>query len=244
MKVFLYSLVIVFVSIAPAFGQSGLDVSEDQTQSATQSNSPDESQSALLSENPSAGLVEDQRVNPVINQSKPITPSGEVKSSMGNDSAIPREEGNAGFQFPLYRTIGGMGLVICLMIGACFALKKFFPKHFGKVRPGKSLKIIETLAMGDRRSISLIEVGVCRFLVGNTPSQINMLVALPENTSLVSEPAAMPVAVNNRMNDDVQLPFRKLFEVEKNRIPDSAGNKLPEDLRTKMRQLREALERP
>jgi flagellar biogenesis protein FliO len=149
----------------------------------------------------------------------------------------------ADYQFPVFRTMGGLGLVLCLMVAAYFAAKKFAPRYFSKSVTEKNLKVIETLSMGDKRSISMIEVGSHRFLIGNTPSQINLLMALPEAMSLVSEPEAMPVSSKSTSGKESTSPFRNLFEVEKKRPSQYTGNPLPDDIRTKMRQLREALER-
>jgi flagellar biosynthetic protein FliO len=149
----------------------------------------------------------------------------------------------AEMHFPVLRTVGGLGLVVCVMIAVYFAARKLAPRYFTKIGSERDLRVIETLAMGDRRSISLIEVGNNRFLVGNTPHQINLLAALPEPISLVSEPNTLPANQKDKARDESKAPFRNLFEVEKKRSSQYMGNPLPEDIRTKMRQLREALER-
>jgi flagellar biogenesis protein FliO len=146
-------------------------------------------------------------------------------------------------RFPWMRTMGGMGLVICLMIGTYFAAKKFAPRYFAKGSTDRNLKVIETLSMGDKRSISMIEVAGSRFLVGNTPNQISLLAALPEQISLMSEPETPPSEPRIAREKELKTPFRNLFEVEKRRPMQYAENPLPEDIRSKMRQLREALER-
>jgi flagellar biosynthetic protein FliO len=145
--------------------------------------------------------------------------------------------------FSVLRTLGGLGLVVCVMIAVYFTARKLAPRYFKNVGAERNLRVIETLAMGDRRSISLIEVANNRFLVGNTPHQINLLAALPEPLSLVSEPKTLPANANNTIRNESKVPFRNLFEVEKKRSSQYAGSPLPENIRTKMRQLREALER-
>ncbi|MBN1571473.1 MAG: flagellar biosynthetic protein FliO [Acidobacteria bacterium] len=145
--------------------------------------------------------------------------------------------------FPVARTVGGLGLVLCLIAGGYFAARKFAPRYFSKSTAERNLKLIETLSMGDKRSISMIEVGNSRFLIGNTPQQINLLAALPEPFSMVSEPEALPVTSRRAAMNETMTPFRNLFEVEKKRPTQYAGNPLPEDIRAKMRQLRESLER-
>jgi len=87
-------------------------------------------------------------------------------------------------------------------------------------------------------------VGNSRFLIGNTPHQINLLATLPESVSLVSEPETMALTAQSIPRKEHRTSFRNMFEVEKGRSAQHAGNSLPEDLRTKMRQLRDTLERP
>jgi flagellar biosynthetic protein FliO len=149
----------------------------------------------------------------------------------------------ADFHVPVFRSLGGLGLVLCLMIGAYFAAKKFAPRYFSKATSEKNLRVIETLSMGDKRSISMIEIGNSRFLIGNTPNQINLLMALPEALSLVSEPDAIAATPGSAGGKESSAPFRNLFEIEKKRPSQYTGNPLPDDIRMKMRQLRAALER-
>ncbi len=174
---------------------------------------------------------------PAYGQVTYFPPTDQVQAAPAGDAQ------DAETQFPIARTIGGLGLVVCVMIGAYFAARKFAPRYFTKAGSDRNLKVIETLAMGDRRSISLIEVANNRFLVGNTPHQINLLAALPEPVSLLSEPETMPVNQKEIKREESRSPFRNLFEVEKKRPARYIGHPLPEDIRTKMRQLREALER-
>ncbi len=148
----------------------------------------------------------------------------------------------ADLDFPVFRAIGGLGLVLCLIVGGYFGVKKFAPRYFAKHTSDKSLKVIETLAMGDRRSISLIQVANSRFLVGNTPQQISFLAALPKPIPLDSDPAVSPANTTGARLTESRSSFRNLFEVEKNRGSRAPLNPLSDDVRVKMRQLREALE--
>lgn len=145
--------------------------------------------------------------------------------------------------YSMFRAIGGLGLVTFLMIAGYFVVKKFPPLYFAKGASEKSLKVIETLSMGDKRSISMIEVGNSRFLVGNTAHQLSLLMALPESAPLISKPETLPESPKGPSKKEAMLPFRKMFEIEKKRPTQFATNPLPDDIRNKMRQLREALER-
>lgn len=145
--------------------------------------------------------------------------------------------------FSVLRTVGGLGLVLTLIAGGYFGVRKFAPQYFAKSPSGQAMKVIETLPMGDRRSISLIEVANNRFLVGNTPQQINLIFAMPDSLSLVSESEAMPSMAKPAPAKESGLQFRRMYDVEKGRTARRASNPLPDDLRMKMRQLRRALER-
>jgi flagellar biosynthetic protein FliO len=189
---------------------------------------PAQGQSAASPSPAPRGNTSSESVIPAADQG-PVAPAAELQDPETQSSVL--------------RAVGGLGLVVFLMIGTFFAAKKYAPRYFSKPASQKNLKILETLSMGDRRSISLIEVGGSRLLVGNTPQQINLLAALPEPVSLVSEPEeTVPVskATNTKGSG---VPFRNLFEVEKSRPTQRAGHPLPDDLRVKMRQLRDALER-
>lgn len=145
--------------------------------------------------------------------------------------------------YSMFRAIGGLGLVTFLMIAGYFVVKKFPPLYFAKGASEKSLKVIETLSMGDKRSISMIEVGNSRFLVGNTANQLSLLMALPESAPLISKPETLAESPKGSSKKETMIPFRKMFEAEKKRPTQYATQPLPDDIRNKMRQLREALER-
>jgi flagellar biosynthetic protein FliO len=154
-------------------------------------------------------------------------------------SEAPMEE----YRFPILRTLGGLGLVLTLIVAGFFAARKFAPQYFTKRQTEKNLQVIETLPMGDKRSISIIQVANNRFLVGNTSHQINLLTALPEQFSIVSETESPLVEAKKEVRKESKAHFKNIFEIEKSRPSPQAGHPLPDDLRTKMRQLREALER-
>ena len=102
------------------------------------------------------------------------------------------------------------------------------------------MKVVETLPMGDKRSIALVQVDDSWFLVGNTASQISLLARLPWEFSLgldrdltSSEPAAAAAPRDSS---------RRLYPVERKQPGPATPRPIPPDVRAKMRQLREALE--
>jgi flagellar biogenesis protein FliO len=181
---------------------------------------------------------------PTATQPTSVTNNSDSRVVGGGAPAIQSDESkDAEWSFPVMRMIGGMGVVLCLMVVLYLGAKKYAPRFFPKAISERNLRVIETLGMGDKRSISLIELGNSRFLVGNTPHQINLLATLSEPLSLVSEPDNVLPDLKEKTPKEPRSSFRKLFEVEKKRPSQYTGNALPEDIRAKMRQLREALER-
>ena len=142
--------------------------------------------------------------------------------------------------FALIRTVGALGLVVSLIVIGFLAARKFMPQLFGRQIGGQRMKLVESLSMGDRRSIALVQVDDSWFVVGNTASQISLLARLPWEFSLSSEREVSNIGPSAGA-DSKDRP-RKLYEVE--RQPASAGKakSIPPDVRAKMRQLREALE--
>jgi flagellar biosynthetic protein FliO len=150
---------------------------------------------------------------------------------------------SGGQDFPILRTLGGLALVICLLIAGVIGGKKFLPQYFAKQTGDKQLKLLESLAMGDKRSVALIQVDDKILLVGNTPQQITLLANISGSLSLAATPELAPQtsqpSTAARTNGD---SFRSLYEVEKKQPSRGTPKVIPPDIRAKMRQLREALE--
>ncbi len=174
-----------------------------------------------------------------------ISETGVPENPMNSHSAaastleLPME----GFDIPIMQVVGGLGLVLCLIVIGYIAAKKFAPHFFSKNPLERSLRVIETLPMGEKRSISMIQVEDKRFIVGNTPHQITLIASLSDFDSMVSKPETSPVGLKIEKKESPN-PFRNLFEFEKKRTSKFSGKTkiIPEDIRTKMRQLRESLE--
>lgn len=146
--------------------------------------------------------------------------------------------------FSVLSTFGGMGLVLCLLIGAYFGVRKFAPQYFPRMSSeGKNLKIVESISMGERRSIALVEVAGKRFLIGSTPQQINLLTTLPEHFSLLTEADEVKDSVGTHVNNEEgeKQVFRNMFKIGETRSA-RRNDVIPEEVRLKMQRLREALE--
>lgn len=169
----------------------------------------------------------------------PTTEQAPAKSGQTQAAQIT-EAPAGGMDFPVLRTMAGLALVLSLILIAFLVARKIAPQYFNKRTTEKNLRLIESMSMGDKRSIAVIQVGDKRFLVGNTPHQLTLLSQLEESFSLVSEAEKSPLTESTGSTD----PFRRIYETERNRglskhVKDKA---IPPDVRAKMRQLRQALE--
>ncbi len=144
----------------------------------------------------------------------------------------------------LIKTVGSVGLIICVILGGYFLFRRFAPQYMSK-RPGdRDMRLVETLSMGEKRSISIVQVGVQRFLLACTPGQVTLLTAL--NGSSGNPASALPESRELSSAAQSVLPgnFRNLYEQEKKSslVRPSAVKALPPDIRGKMLELRKALE--
>jgi flagellar biogenesis protein FliO len=277
MKALLRLLTLAALLLTPAFGKAKANPAQTPRASQSNDTSIAlRKTNANPAQAPRAGQDNDASIalakttaNPV--QAPWANPDNDISMTSGETSAIPDQappanQGNdtaivepadhvlpvekaeePASNYPMFRAVGGLGLVTFLMIAAYFTVKKLAPRFFAKGSSERNLKIIETLSMGDKKSISMIQMGNSRFLVGNTAHQISLLMALPDSVSLISESETesetVPEIYSSSLKKESSIPFKKLFEVEKKRPVQNTAHPLPEDIRTKMRQLREALER-
>ena len=148
---------------------------------------------------------------------------------------------------PMVRIGGAVGLVLSIALGGFWALRKFAPNRFPRKPAEKTLRLIETLPMGEKRSIAVVEVAGKRFLIGNTPNEITMLSPLEVGLPRESRAAEGTGAAINELPPaarPVQGRFLNLILSERGTPPRAPAKPSPlsPDILGKMRELREALE--
>jgi flagellar biogenesis protein FliO len=140
------------------------------------------------------------------------------------------------------KTIGGAGLVICLILVGFMAFRKLAPGYAARRPADRVLRLIESLPMGDKRNLVLVQAGARKLLLACVPGQITLLTPLAEG--------AAASGMESGPSGEADLPgqaaagFRRMYELE--RQPASprpaARTVLSSDLRGKMHELRKALE--
>jgi flagellar biosynthetic protein FliO len=74
--------------------------------------------------------------------------------------------------------------VVVLGVAAMYVSKRFLPRITGL--PGKEIRIVETVHLGPRRAVHLIEIGGRRVLIGSTNENVTKL------ADISSGPATVP----------------------------------------------------
>ena len=72
-------------------------------------------------------------------------------------------------------------LVIALGIAAIYASKKFLPKITNL--PGKKVRIVETVGLGQRRAVHLLQIGNRQLLIGSAGESITKLADVTFDTA-------------------------------------------------------------
>lgn len=86
---------------------------------------------------------------------------------------VPLEKTDMDYGSALYKMILALSIVALLGVAAIYASKKVLPK-FAQTQ-GKKIKILETVHLGPRKMVHLLEIGGQQILVGSTPDRITKL---------------------------------------------------------------------
>lgn len=86
-----------------------------------------------------------------------------------------------GTQELFFKMMVSVLLVIVLGVTAVYFSKKFLPKITNL--PGKEIKIVETVHLGNRKTMHLVKVGSQRFLIGSTNENITKLAEIYDSFS-------------------------------------------------------------
>jgi flagellar protein FliO/FliZ len=122
----------------------------------------------------------------------PVAATPEQQAALAG--ARPAQPGAALPQAPsalgsLVQTILSLGLVIGLLVGLAWLLKRFGPRS---VTGGNTVKLVGALSVGARERILVVEVGEQWIVVGASPGRMNALATMPRQESSDAAPAAAP----------------------------------------------------
>lgn len=102
------------------------------------------------------------------------------------------------------KAIGSLMVVLGLVLGLSWVVKKYFPNKLMGATGGSHLRLIQNLPMGPNRYISLIEADGKRMLIGVTENQINLIKSLDDMSfEQALKDVESPKTVRQLMEEDV-----------------------------------------
>ena len=138
-----------------------------------------------------------------VTQASPVDESSDrlpfmAESSREEQQAAPSTGGL------MLRTLGALLLIVGLIVAAAWGMKRFGGARFGKaVDDAPTLQVLNSVGLGDKRSIAVIRFGERTMLIGSTAQSITLLAeeqspsfasALPSVAEMLGETEAIAFA--------------------------------------------------
>ena len=132
----------------------------------------------ICSAQPAINGMESEESGLDSDQSKEATKSEDSLFANDKDFFGKSEYNPVGGEFSV-RAILATLFVLALFVVAIYVSKKLLPRITNL--PGKEIRIVETIHLGPRKSVHLLEIENRRFLIGSTNENITKLADLPGN---------------------------------------------------------------
>ena len=121
--------------------------------------------------------MESEKSQPVPNQPQTGTESTNSPLFANDPNYFNGSDFNPGGAVFSIRAVLSVVFVLALFIAAIYVSKKLLPKITNLT--GKEIRIVETVHLGPRKAVHLLEIGNRRFLIGSTSENITKLADLP-----------------------------------------------------------------
>lgn len=95
----------------------------------------------------------------------------------------------------LFKVLGGLLLVLAMMAGSAWLLKRF---GLNKATAGSTIKIVGGVSVGNRERVLVLEIADQWIVVGVAPGRVSSIATLPRQEQIlptVNEPASNNFAV-------------------------------------------------
>lgn len=98
----------------------------------------------------------------------------------------------------LLQMLFGLGLVLILIAGGAWLLKRFSNAQFGM---SSDLRVVSAVAIGPKERVVLVDVGETRMVLGVAPGHVNKLMEMPRPQEAVSPDNASTVSFIDRLKE-------------------------------------------
>lgn len=172
---------------------SGTAMAGSQVETRSQVTASTLAQDGVVEEAPEAvAMAEAEQGVPA---SAPETPSDQlsVAAPVSEESLAEAQTGSMGGYG--IRAAGALILVLAAIWLAMILLKRFMPHRFGPLGQKRRIQVIETVPIGEKRTLTLVRVDNDELLLASTPGSLSLLKEIrrdrgAEAVALVQEQAA------------------------------------------------------
>ncbi len=134
------------------------------------------------------------------------------------------------------KAIGATVFIIGLILGAMTLLKRYMPYRFGPLGHTRQIQVLESVPIGEKRMLTLVEVGGQRLLLASSPGNVTLLKELPAHSEArASVEPITPVA----RKPEIPTTFNQTLKTQlaaQDKVRD------PQTLLVRLTQIRQALE--
>ena len=164
---------------------------------------------------PAAGITEEFDVQgpaqQIVPESKPAEPA---QSPVSDETFSNAQAGFAGFGT---KAVGSMIFILALILISVILLKRYMPHRFGPLGHKRRIQVLETVPIGEKRSLTLIEFDGVSLLLASTPGGVSLLKEahpVRDDGSAVSEADSLKLKTEkiNRFADTLTAEVRASSE--------------------------------
>jgi len=117
----------------------------------------------------------------------------------------------------LFRTLGALLLIVGLIVAAAWGMKRFGGARFGAPKEdAPDLAILNSIGLGERRSVAIVRFGRRTLLIGSTPQSVTLLA---ETESEAVAPRIQ--SVGDILSEAKDLPFAEQLNTASGRLGET-----------------------
>jgi flagellar protein FliO/FliZ len=182
--------VLLAAGLAPTFAQPVTpSASEAQPAASQTSRASAATQSATTTpaaaSTQAAAPLADQATRPAAAQPDPAPAPAPARAIAPASYQPPSAPG----AFSLLQTLFALCLVLALLAGTAWLLKRLNPRGMGG---NATLRVVSALSLGGRERVLVVEVGDQWIVVGAAPGRVNLLTTMPKQEGMVTPPGLVP----------------------------------------------------
>jgi flagellar biosynthetic protein FliO len=139
-------------------------------------------------------------------------PEGVPPASLTESEDIALDE-DAGFTGSGARALGAMIVVLAMIWISMMLLKRYMPHRFGPIGHKRRIHVLETVPIGDKRSLTLIRIDGEGLLLASTPTSVSLIKEVRIDESEKTTQREMPEGSGiSQSPDSVPGPVRKFSD--------------------------------